>query len=145
MEVAKGECQRQAHESAAEIELSSPPRAVLTLAAAHVVEFFMSDFGQQVFRISVAESARFPALGREFYESVRAAVFEPLTHYFRCAIGRGELEIDDLDLAAEHFHELCKACLFWRIIFGVQSQFSEAEIKRVVDGAVDTFLARYGT
>ena len=144
MEVAKVECQRQASEATAEIDQAAPPRVVLTMAAAHMLEFFMSDFGQQVFRISVAESARFPALGREFYESVSASVMETMIDYFRAAIDRGELRIDDLELAAEQFHELCKAWLFPRIVFGVQTSFSDAELRRVIDGAVETFMARYG-
>ena len=144
MEVAKVECQRQASEATAEIDMAAPPRAVLSRTATHMLEFFLNDFGQQVFRIAVAESARFPELGREFYESVATSVRETIMAYFRCAIGRGELRIDDLELAAEQFHELCKAWLFPRIVFGVQTRFSEAEIRRVIDGAVETFMARYG-
>lgn len=145
MEVAKGECQRQAFAATAEIDMTAPARMVLTSAATHMLEFFLSDFGQQVFRIVVAESARFPELGREFYESVDTSVRETIIAYFREAIGRGELRIDDLELAAEQFHELCKAWLFPRIVFGVQTEFREADVQRVINGAVDTFMARYGT
>ena len=144
MEVAKVECRRQAFAATAEIETTAPARVVLTRAATHMLEFFLTDFGQQVFRIVVAESARFPELGREFYETVDTSVRDTIIKYFREAIGRGELKIDDLELAAEQFHELCKAWLFPRIVFGVQTSFSEAEIQRVIDGAVETFLARYG-
>jgi len=30
------------------------------------------------------------------------------------------------------------------MIFGVQNEFTQTEIDRVVDGAVDMFMARYG-
>lgn len=144
MEVAKCECIRQAHEAVELIDLTAPPRQVLTEAASRIVGFYLSDFGIRVFRIFVAESDRFPELGREFYDSGPALVRARVVDYLRDAVARGELRIDDLQLAADQFAELCKADIFPRLIFGVRSAFSEAEKKRVIDGAVETFMARYG-
>ena len=56
-----------------------------------------------------------------------------------------KLKIDDMTLASDQFAELCKADLWPKIIFGIQSSFSDDDIARVVDGAVETFMARYGT
>ena len=60
-------------------------------------------------------------------------------------MARGELKIDDPLLAADQFGELCKADLFLRLTFGVVDTVSEGEIDRVVDSAVEMFMARYGT
>jgi hypothetical protein len=68
-----------------------------------------------------------------------------LTTYFRQAMDRGELRIDDVELAADQFAELCKADVFPRMLMGVTRDFSADEIIRVVNGAVDLFMARYGT
>ena len=68
-----------------------------------------------------------------------------LACYFAQACARGELVIDDYILAADQFGELCKADLWMRLIFGVIKEVSAAEIDRVIDNAVETFLARYGT
>ena len=144
MEVARCECCRQADEAVEVMDLTAPPRRVLTEAATRIVNFVLSDFGMGVFRICVAEADRFPELGREFYDSGPGLVRERMVGYLRDAAGRGELNIEDFDLAADQFAELCKASLFPRSIFGVQSQFSEAEKARVIQGAVDIFLARYG-
>jgi len=144
MEVARTECGRQAKAAAASVDMSNPPAEVLTEAATQMLKFFLSGFGQRVFRICVAESDRFPELGQQFYESGPAIVQEVLVAYFDLAIARGELKIDDKELAAHQFSELCKSYLFPRIIFGVQTEFSDAEINRVINGAVDVFLARYG-
>jgi hypothetical protein len=65
--------------------------------------------------------------------------------YFEEAVERGELRIEDYDLAADQFGELCKADLWPRLMFGVTKVVTDAEINRVVGGAVETFLARYGT
>ncbi len=144
MEVAKSECIRQADEAIELMDLTAPPRVVLAEAARRILGFYLTDFGIRVFRIFVAESDRFPELGREFYESGPALVRARIADYFRDAVARGELRIDDIQLAADQFAELCKADIFPRLIFGVRSTFSEAEKRRVVEGAVETFMARYG-
>ncbi|WP_420861558.1 TetR/AcrR family transcriptional regulator [Algirhabdus cladophorae] len=145
MEVAKTECNRQTELAVHDIDDSQPPRIVLTRAATNLMHFFMSDFGQQVFRISVAESARFPELGREFFECGPMTVHRILAEYIQIAIDRGELAVDDIDLAAWQFPELCKTDLFPKLMFGVQKTFTEADLDRIVKGAVDMFMARYGT
>jgi len=144
MEVAKTECCRQACEAEALITSDLRPREVLTIAATRMVGFFMSDFGLRVFRICVAESDRFPDLGREFYESGPALARSRVVAYLRDAVGRGELAIDDLELAADQFAELCKADLFHRVVFGVGGKVSDGDCQRVIGGAVEMFLARYG-
>jgi len=143
MEVAKTECVRQAESAVENIDMSQPAKVVLTEAAWQMVEFFTSDFGQRVFRLCVAESDRFPELGREFYESGPALVQDRIIAFLKIGISRNELAIDDLPLAADQFHELCKADLFPRLMFNVDKTFDEAQKRRVVTGAVETFLARY--
>ncbi|SFO93182.1 TetR/AcrR family transcriptional regulator [Tranquillimonas alkanivorans] len=143
-EVARHECGRQAQAAVAELDLDACPREVLARTGRHMLQFFLSDFGQRVFRICVAETDRFPELGCQFYESGPKLVESTLCGYFERAIARGELAIDDTCLAAHQFAELCKAELFPRLVFGVQTRFSTEEIDRVVGSAVDMFLARYG-
>ena len=144
MEVARTECARQAEESLQSIDLAAPPRVVLRFAAERLLGFILSEFGQRVFRICVAEADRFPELGREFYQSGPVLVRERMKEYLRGAARRGELVIGDFDLAADQFAELCKADLWPRLVFGIDRRFSDREIARVIDGAVETFMARYG-
>lgn len=144
MEVAKAECIRQADSAVETIDPDAPAATVLKEAAWQMVHFFTSDFGQRVFRLCVAESDRFPELGREFYNSGPALVRDRLIEFMNCAIDRGELKIDDLPLAADQFHELCKADLFPRLVFSMDTSFDDTEKKRIVEGAVRTFLAAYG-
>ena len=144
MVVARLACVRLGEESIQKINSAATPREVLSNAARHMLGFILSDFGQRVFRICVAEADRFPDLGRQFYESGPMMVRARMKMYLADAVSRGELRIDDLDLAADQFAELCKADLFPRWVFNIDPSFSEEEITRVIDGAVDTFLARYG-
>lgn len=144
MEVARVECARQAESSLSGIDPMLPIADVLTQAAHHMVGFFTSEFGQRVFRLCVAESDRFPDLGRAFYESGPAVVRAGLIAFMGNGVKRGELIIDDLPLAADQFGELCKADLFPRLVFSMDKSFDDAQKQRIVDGAVTTFMARYG-
>jgi hypothetical protein len=58
-------------------------------------------------------------------------------------VARGEVRIEDLDLAADQFAQLCKADLHDRAIFGMGSA-APRDVMRVVEGAVAMFMARYG-
>lgn len=144
MEVARTECVRQATMAADSIDTDAPVRDVLTQAARQMIDIATSEFGRQIFRIAAAECARFPALGHAFYDSGPGTVRLRLTAYFRQAIARGELDIPDPDLAADQFHALAKAGILERILFDPDAQLAPAERDRIVTGAVDMFLARYG-
>lgn len=142
-EVARIECNRQAEEAIEVIGSGAPIETVLHEAASRIARFFMSDFGQQVFRICVAESHRFPELGRRFYASGPALVRERMSQVLAPYVEAGVLRIEDMDLAANQFGELCKGDLFVRALCGICENPPEADIERVVNGAVEMFLARY--
>ncbi|MEM6938934.1 MAG: TetR/AcrR family transcriptional regulator [Pseudomonadota bacterium] len=144
IEVAQQECARQSQEAIDNIDTDASPAVVLNQVGHHFLRFLTSTFGQQVFRICVAEADRFPEIGQQFYASGPAVMRQEMVAYFREAEARGELSISDYALAADQFGELCKADIWPRLIFGVSQSVSGAEIERVVEGAVQTFLARYG-
>ncbi|MBI1216941.1 MAG: TetR family transcriptional regulator [Rhodobacteraceae bacterium] len=144
LEVARSECLRQAAAAIQLTDMTATPREVLTAAARRLAAFVTSDFGQRMFRICVAESDRFPELGRAFYESGPLLVRERLSAYLRAATTRGELKIDDIDLAADQFAELCKADIHARMIFGNKAACAPRDLDRTINGAVEMFLARYG-
>ena len=143
--VAKAECHRQADEALQVIDQTAPPSAVLTVAARRMVGFFLSDFGVKVYRICVAESDRFPELGREFYQSGPLLLRQRLAEYLRGAVARGQLAISDIDLAADQFAELCKATIHNRAMFGITPCCAPGDVQRTITGAVEMFMARYGT
>ncbi len=144
MEVASAECRTQADRAVDTIDMTQPIDRVLTDIATSMVEFFASRFGQRMFRMCVAESDRFPDLGQQFYRCGPGLIQDRLIMFFRKGVDRGDLQIDDFALAADQFHELCKADIFPRLMFNMATTFSAAEKSRVVRGAVDMFLARYG-
>ncbi|MDD9976127.1 MAG: TetR/AcrR family transcriptional regulator [Boseongicola sp.] len=144
VEVARMECQSQSDAAIAQIEESENIREAMTLAAGRMVRFFMSDVGLQVHRIVVGESQRFPEVVKEFYSSGPEQVRNILRHFLQKAVDEGKLVIDDIDLAANQFPELCKAGLHMEMVLGLREPPTEEEIDRVVEGAVDMFLCKYG-
>ncbi len=143
MEVAQTECSRMAENVVSMVDDSKPVREVLTLAATQLTTFLVSEFAQQVFRICVAERDRFPELGQAFYEAGPKNGARHLVEYLQKAVDKGELAIEDLQIAAEQFSELCKVRVWSRAAFGIQTSFSQAEINEVALQAVDMFMARY--
>lgn len=144
MEVANSECMRQSQEAIESIVANAPPRDVLSQVGHQFLRFITSTFGQQIFRICVAQSDRFPEIGQQFYNSGPTVMCNELTQYFEQAEERGELKIEDHKLAADQFCELCKADIWPRLMFGISQTVTDDEINRVVDGAVEMFVARYG-
>ncbi|KMK65373.1 TetR/AcrR family transcriptional regulator [Puniceibacterium sp. IMCC21224] len=144
MEVATLQCQHQSREAMDTLDLTQPPRVVLSKAANTFLGFLLSEMGQRIFRICVGEADRFPELGRQFYNCGPMTMRTALVNYITSAIARGELVAEDPELAADQFAEMCKADLWPKLLFGIRSDFTREEIARVVDGALETFMSRYG-
>ncbi|MFV1530269.1 MULTISPECIES: TetR/AcrR family transcriptional regulator [unclassified Phaeobacter] len=144
MEVARHGCARQADTAVSIGAGCCDPEIALREAGHHVLSVILSEFGVKMFRICVAEADRFPDLGRRFYESGPATIRAQLREYLAEATARGELRIEDLDLAADQFAELCRADMFLRLLFNIDADIGDDERERVVEAAIKTFLARYG-
>ena len=144
LEVAKHECARQSDHALETINLDLPVREVLLEGATQLLGFITSQMGQRIYRICCGECERFPVIGKEFYESGPGLVNQRLIGFFTIAVERGELRIDDIPLAAEQFHALCKSGLFDRAIFHKDELVTQAGTTRVINGAIDMFMARYG-
>lgn len=144
LEIATAECRRKADEAEALIGTHALPAEVLRLAGEKIVGFLMSDLGQRIFRMVVAEAENFPELAQEFYRSGPLMIRQRLAAYLGAAVGRGELVIADVELAADQFTQLCKADLQDRQIFMAAACCTPADSARVIEGAVAMFMARYG-
>ena len=143
IEVVKAECEHMADHAMEEIDQSKDIRQVLNKAAGYMVNFFLSEFSQRMFRICVAEADRIPELGRQFYENGPMMGRQHIAKYLRKAAEAGEVEINDFELAADQFAELCKATLWPQAVFGIRSEFNYDEKQRVVSAAVETFCRAY--
>ena len=87
---------------------------------------------------------RMPVLCQRFFkgpENLRTIMRDFLERH----IAEGRFEIDDIDLAAGQFLDLASGSFFKFRLFGSMPEPpSEAERKRVIDGAIRVFMAAYG-
>lgn len=143
MEAAKTEINRRALDAESGIPADAPVPMVLEFSARILVGFFLSEFGKNMFRICVSNSETFPELGKMLYETGPKMAVTRLSEYFAEATTRGDLAVEDPDLAAAQFVELCKADIFVRTMLGAAPDVTDEEVSRVVKGAVEMFLARY--
>lgn len=143
-EICNTECRRQTAEAEAALDYSAPIEALLTFAAERIAGFLMSDFGRNMFRLVVAEGQRFPEIGRAFYRNGPGLIHDRLVHHMKHLVDAGKLRIEDYDLAADQFAQLCKAYIHERLIFGLSDEIRPEDVEKSVRGAVAMFMARYG-
>ncbi|NKX44929.1 TetR/AcrR family transcriptional regulator [Roseicyclus persicicus] len=141
--VLESECAQQA-----EVEFLMDAGELSVEDTLHVIcktlmTFILSRFGQDMFRVCVAEAQRFPELGRAFYDSGPRKWGRKIAQYLDSPRARAVLEIEDSALAADQLAQLCRTDLMLKVLFGIEQDPPEAEIDRIATEAVKTFLARY--
>ncbi len=98
----------------------------------------------QLRRLVIGEAARFPQLGRLFYERGPGRTLEALAAMFERLASRGALELDDPLLAAAHFNWLVMSIPLNRaMLLGENEPATPSELKRYADAGVRAFLAAY--
>jgi AcrR family transcriptional regulator len=94
-------------------------------------------------RTVMAIAERMPEVGRRFYENVIALTIHRLAGYLKARVAAGDLEIEDSELAAAQFMQMCQATLFQPFIFQAAPAPSAERIAQVVKSATRMFLAAY--
>ncbi len=98
----------------------------------------------QLRRLVIAESSRFPELGRTFYEQGPGRTIATLAATFERLAARGLLAVHDPELAATQFNWLVMSSpLNQAMLLGRDDALSRSELERYADDAVRTFLAAY--
>ncbi|MFT4121102.1 TetR/AcrR family transcriptional regulator [Bradyrhizobium sp.] len=130
-------------------------QVVFNFDPARDAETTLKDFGQayihllcrpgggSAIRTVMAIAERMPDVGRRYYLRVLDKTINRLSDYLRVHVASGALDIDDCDLAASQFMELCKASLFLPFVFQAAPPPSEERMTDVVDSATRMFLAAY--
>ena len=99
--------------------------------------------GGSSIRTVMAIAERMPEVGRRFYENVLAKTINRLADYLQAHVGPDDLAIDDCQLAAAQFMQMCQATLFLPFVFQAEPAPSAERIARVVDSATRLFLQTY--
>ena len=118
-------------------------RAALTRLAGRMLRFLLEDRSLAIHRVVIAESVRFPELGRAFFESGPLMFSAAFGAWLTEQTEAGRLSVADPAQAADQFAGMLKCGCYTRAALGVSPVPSEAEIDHVVSGAVETFLKAY--
>src|SRR5205814_1511285 len=94
-------------------------------------------------RTVMAIAERMPEVGRRYYANVLEKTINRLADYLKVHVASGDLAIDDCQLAASQFMEVCKATLFLPFVFQAAPAPSAERVAEVVESATRMFLAAY--
>lgn len=108
-----------------------------------MVQVFIDPKTVKVYRMVVAESPRFPELGKAFYRSAPLASREHLARELAEHGSEAGLAIDDPMQAAGDFIGLLRGDLHLRALLDVEHRPDAAQIRAIVDHTVRTFLRAY--
>jgi TetR/AcrR family transcriptional repressor of mexJK operon len=138
------------HACRAQSRLMSAPDAddlELTQALSEIgrnfLSLILSPQAVAIFRVVIAEAARFPDLGRIFFESGPNQMRATLSAFLAKAAERERLDIEDPWRAAEHLIGMLQTPVHLHVLFGVKDGFTKEELDKVVKDAVEAFLRAY--
>lgn len=118
------------------------PGAVLEAAALHLLDVGTRREMVELYRLLLVESRRFPALVDAYRNRCGKIVgMEPLTEYLQHAADRGEIRLDNVDLAVEQFVHLVLGGVRARIMLGIASRPNAELRRRIAKQAVGIFVS----
>ena len=118
-------------------------RAALIAFGSRLLRFFLEERALAIHRVVIAESTRFPELGRAFYDNGPAALLGIFATWLDDQTAAGQLAVVDQVMAAEQFVSLLKTSVYLRASLGLTLP-TDPEIDATVEAAVTTFLKAYG-
>lgn len=96
-------------------------------------------------RLVVGEAARFPELGRIFYERTAQPTHRLLADFFEELQHRGRLIEAPAVPAAHHLIGLCLSGSYQQVLSGTLAAIAPKQVRDEVEAAVRVFLTAYGT
>jgi AcrR family transcriptional regulator len=118
--------------------------AVLFDLGLKFLNFVLSEKARNMHRLVVAESARFPEVGRVFYENGPKLSFEALAAWLQTQMRAGRLRDADPERAATLFFVLCKSEIYQKVLWAVEPEPSDESKAATVRSAVEVFFRVYG-
>ena len=135
----------EAIQGSATLAADGPIREVLETFGRGLMAYLFSGPAMDFYAALAGELRRTPELARAFYDAGPGKTFENLKAIFRRGVERGELSIEDLDLAAEHFLGLLQGYSSFQISLGVEPRPLAETVEHRARAATDVFLKAYGT
>lgn len=119
-------------------------RDTLLLAAVQHMTLVLSERHIALMRLVVAETPRFPEVGRAYYEHGPARGHEKLRLYFEKQRRKGTLKIQNVNRAADYFWGMLLHHATLRCLYQIAGAPSPEQVQSGCAAVVDAFLALYG-
>jgi TetR/AcrR family transcriptional regulator, mexJK operon transcriptional repressor len=103
---------------------------------------FLSQEALAFHRLMMAQTARFPDIGRVFYEEGPLRLQSEVADFLESAQAQGLLSIGDIDLAVIQFISLVRGDLPFKWALSMERP-SDKERQALIDGGIEVFLAAY--
>lgn len=118
--------------------------AALSALGQRMLRFLLDPGALAIHRVVVAESVRFPELGRAFYDNGPGLFRQTFSEWLTVQAAAGQLGVPDPLMAADQFMGMLRTGgIFLRASLGLPPPPTEAEINATVAAAVRTFLRAY--
>ena len=121
------------------------PAEVLRGIGKRMVRMMLSDVGLAIYRVVIAEAAKFPELARAFFDAGPARAIGFMAGWLAEETSRGRLSVADPAFAAEQFFNLCQTHLVLRRKLEMLPDPPDSEIDRVIEASIQMFLRTYRT
>jgi TetR/AcrR family transcriptional regulator, mexJK operon transcriptional repressor len=122
-----------------------PMEEALRQFGAALVKFALSKEQVTLVRVISMEAAKFPELGKRFYELGPKRGEEVLAAYLSKHQRKGRLSVEDPRQMAQHFISLITGGPVRWFVFGfVPSPLSKSRLQKHLNSAIQAFLAAYG-
>jgi AcrR family transcriptional regulator len=107
------------------------------------IELVCRPGGGSAIRTVMAIAERMPDVGRRYYENVLEKTINRLADYLQAHVRSNDLAIENCQLAASQFHQMCQASLFLPFVFQAAPAPSAERIAEVIESATRMFMAAY--
>ena len=121
----------------------SDPADVLRAIGKRMVQMMLSEVGLTIYRMVIAEAAKFPDLARGFFEAGPARATGFMADWLAEETRRGRLRVPDPEFAAEQFFNLCQTRLVLRRKLAMLPDPPDADIDSVIEASIEMFLRTY--
>ena len=125
-----------------DVERATPEEALLALGRSFA-SLVLAPEVLDLYRIVVAETPRFPELGRTLYETGPKRGIARLAAYLQRLTDRGLLDVREPDIAARQFFGMIRSDLYLRRLFHISDAEVGITVEQMVASSVEMFLRGY--
>ena len=118
-------------------------RAALEAIGTRMLRFMLRERTLAIYRIAMAESARFPELGRAFYENGPVSMTNRFSAWLKLLSDSNLVTVTDPLMATNQFMALMRCGVFFRRSLAIGPTETDDEINQTVRSAADTWLRAY--